>query len=50
MRCNKFCGCAESGCKNKFNEKVLENDGGDNESAEDNETDVDLVDNHNHDF
>lgn len=50
MPCNEFCGCAESGCKNKFYEHFLENGGGDNECAEDNETDVDLVDDHDHDF
>ena len=50
MPCNEFCGCTESGCKNKFYEHSLENGGGDNECAEDNETDVDLVDDHDHDF
>ena len=50
LACNEFCGCAESGCKSKFDEHFLENDGGDNECAEDNETDVDPVDDHDHDF
>ena len=55
MPCNGFCGCAENSCENNFNEQVLENeenedDGGNNGSAEDNETDVHLVDNHHYDF
>ena len=44
MPCNEFCGQTERGCKNKFDEHFLENCGGDNECAADNETDIDFAD------